>query len=131
VIVNTGWKEVFFKECKLIGIQFDKSDDFLLSISFIGCKLNFSSFYQLKLKNTRFESCKLEETDFSEANLEGAIFDNCNCSDVIFEKTILNKADFRTSYNYSFDPEKNSIKNAKFSKDNVIGLLNKYDIQIS
>jgi hypothetical protein len=43
---------------------------------------------------------------------------------------VLEKTDFRTAYNYSFDPENNRIKKAKFSLAQVVGLLDKYDIHI-
>jgi len=42
----------------------------------------------------------------------------------------LKRADFRTSYNYSIDPENNNLKQAKFSAAGIIGLLDKYDIQV-
>jgi hypothetical protein len=42
----------------------------------------------------------------------------------------LEKADFRTSYNYSINPEVNRIKKAKFSTAGIAGLLCKYDIEI-
>jgi len=48
----------------------------------------------------------------------------------IFENTILEKADFRTSLNYSIDPENNRIRKAKFSILEISGLLDKYDIEI-
>jgi len=47
-----------------------------------------------------------------------------------FENTILEKADFRTSFNYSIDPEKNRIRKARFSLAGISGLLDKYDIEI-
>jgi hypothetical protein len=47
-----------------------------------------------------------------------------------FESTIIEKADFRTSFNYSIDPEKNRIKKARFSLAGIAGLLDKYDIEI-
>jgi len=62
--------------------------------------------------------------------LTNAVFDNCNLSQAIFENTILEKTDFRTSYNYSIDPEINRIKKAMFSIAGLSGLLNKYDIDI-
>jgi hypothetical protein len=48
----------------------------------------------------------------------------------VFDNCIIEKADFTTANNYSIDPEKNKIKNAKFSIPAVIGLLNNYDIVI-
>jgi hypothetical protein len=47
-----------------------------------------------------------------------------------FEQTTLEKSDFRTSYNYSINPELNRIKKAKFSLNAIAGLLTKYDIVI-
>jgi fluoroquinolone resistance protein len=63
-------------------------------------------------------------------DLTSAVFDNCNLTQAVFDHTILEKADFRTSYNYSIDPEINRIKKAKFSILGVLGLLDKYDIDI-
>jgi len=40
------------------------------------------------------------------------------------------RTDFRTSFNYSIDPEKNRIRKARFSLIGIAGLLNKYDIDI-
>jgi len=44
--------------------------------------------------------------------------------------TILEKVDFRTAINYSFDLELNRVKKAKFSTAGVIGLMDKYQIVI-
>jgi len=48
----------------------------------------------------------------------------------MFESTNLEKADFRSSFHYSINPEINKIKKAKFSLPAVIGLLDKYQIEI-
>ena len=115
---QTAFKDVGFENCKLLGLQFDDCNKFLLEMSFSNCQLDFSSFYGLKLKGTRFKSCKLQEVDFSK--LAGAIF----------YRTMLEKADFRGASDYTIDPEENKIKRARFSNPDVIGLLSKYDIQI-
>ncbi len=39
--------------------------------------------------------------------------DNCDLNRAVFDNSILEKADFRTSLNYSIDPELNRIKKAK------------------
>ena len=74
---------------------------------------------------------RLHEVDFAEADMMGVNFNNCDLSGSSFEKTNLEKADFRTAFNYSFDPEHNKIKKAKFSKEEVVGLLRKYNIEIT
>ena len=58
------------------------------------------------------------------------IFSECDLSKTLFENTNLSKCDFRTSFNYSIDPDKNKIAKAKFSAQNVSGLLDKYNIVI-
>ena len=72
----------------------------------------------------------MQEVDFEDCDLTNAGFINCNLAAAIFVNTILEKADFRSSYNYSIDPERNRIKKAKFSSIGLAGLLNKYDIEI-
>jgi fluoroquinolone resistance protein len=92
--------------------------------------LNHSTFYGTKIKKTIFRNSQLNETDFTECDLSGSIFDNCDLTRAIFQHSIIEKADFRTSYNFSIDPEVNKIKKAKFSLNEIAGLLDKYDIEI-
>lgn len=73
---------------------------------------------------------QLQEADFTDSDLSQAVFSNCDFSGATFDNTNMEKADFRTSFNYSLDPEKNKIKKARFSIPGVIGLLDKYKIEI-
>ena len=57
-------------------------------------------------------------------------FDECDFLHAHFEKTILEKADLRTSLHYSIHPALNRIKKAKFSLSAISGLLDQYDIEI-
>ena len=68
--------------------------------------------------------------DFTEANITGLTLENCDLSGAIFDHTTLEKADLRTAFNYSIDPENNRIKMAKFSLQGIAGLLHKYNIDI-
>lgn len=127
---NTTLNDIRFVNCKLMGIEFHECNSFLFSVSFVRCVLKMSVYYKLKLKKYRFTDCDLREADFTESDLTCAIFDNCDLQRTVFFNTNLEKADFSTSYNYSFDPERNRIKKARFSKPAVIGLLDKYNIEI-
>ncbi len=129
-ISNTAFREVSFKGCKMLGLHFDECNPFLFSVSFVDCQLNLSSFYKMKLKKTTFNNCNLLEVDFTEADLTQSVFECCEMSGVIFDRSILEKVDFTSSFNYAINPETNKIKKARFSKEGVIGLLNKYDIII-
>jgi uncharacterized protein YjbI with pentapeptide repeats len=127
---KTAIRDVQFKDCKLLGLHFYNANNMLFSASFDNCVLNFSSFYKMNLKKAEFKNCTLHEADFTEADFTGAVFHNCDLAKTSFENTILEKADLRTSFNYSIDPNINRIKKAKFSLPAVVGLLDKYDIQI-
>jgi uncharacterized protein YjbI with pentapeptide repeats len=114
----------------MLGLQFNHCSEYGLSFSFENCTLNHSSFYRTKIRKTIFKASQLQETDFTECELANSIFSQCDLTGAIFDDTLLEKVDFRTSYNYSIDPERNKIKKAKFSISEVHGLLNKYDIDI-
>jgi uncharacterized protein YjbI with pentapeptide repeats len=129
-LTNTTLRDITFKNCKMLGLRFDSCNEFGLSVTFENCNLNHSSFYRTKLKKTAFANLKLHEVDFTECDFSGSVFDNCDFTGASFDNTILEKADFRKSFNYSIDPERNRIKKAKFSRAGIAGLLHKYDIEI-
>ena len=129
-LTKTGFQGVKFKDCKLLGLHFENCSEFRFDVDFDNCVLNLSSFYKRKLKKVEFKNSSLQDVDFTETDLTGVLFYNCDLTSATFDNTILEKADFRTSFNYSIDPEKNKIKKAKFALPSVIGLLNKYDIEI-
>jgi len=46
----------------------------------------------------------------------------------MFSRNNLSGVDFRTASNFAIDPEDNKMKGAKFSSENLEGLLKKYGI---
>jgi fluoroquinolone resistance protein len=130
-VENTAFKTVKFTACKMLGVNFTDCNPFLLALAFEDCSLNVATFYQLKLKGTIFNNCSLQEVDFTETDLSQATFNNCDLSRAVFEQTNLEKADLRSAYGYIIDPSLNRIKKAKFSIAGVMGLLVKYDIEVS
>jgi uncharacterized protein YjbI with pentapeptide repeats len=114
----------------MLGLQFEECNEFGLAFTFENCRLNNSSFYKLKIKKTLFKDSDLSEVDFTECDLSSAIFEKCNLLQTVFDNTNIEKADFRTSFNYTIDPENNKIKKAVFSINGVAGLLRKYNIEI-
>jgi len=129
-LTKTAFRECKFKDSKMIGLNFENCNEFGLSFVFENCSLNHSSFYKTKIKKTIFKNSQLQETDLTECDLTSSSFDNCDLMRAIFDNTIIEKVDFQTSFNYSFDPEINRIKKSKFSLSGVKGLLSKYDIII-
>lgn len=127
---KTKMRDVRFKNCKLMGLDFSGCDEFLFSVSFENCQLDYASFFGRKMKKTKFISCSMRETNLEEADFSQAIFDHCDLLAASFVQTNLEQADLRTALNYGIDPEQNKIKKAKFSVQGLPGLLTKYDIEI-
>ncbi|AMR31481.1 hypothetical protein A0256_08605 [Mucilaginibacter sp. PAMC 26640] len=127
---NTGLQSVVFKRCKLSGVNFSKSRDFLFEVNFEGCILDNAIFFKKKNKKATFTDCSMMETDLTEADLTDAKLINCNLNRAFFSRTILKGADLRSSYNFAIDPEDNQIKKARFSLHGLPGLLGKYEIKV-
>jgi uncharacterized protein YjbI with pentapeptide repeats len=85
----------------------------------------------MKIPQTNFTDCNLQSVDFSGAVLEKAKFINCNLENAIFESTNLKNVDFSSAYNFIIDTRLNQIKNAKFSRSNIDGLLINLGIKIT
>lgn len=129
-ISGTGWKQVVFKGCKMLGLHFEQSNPFLLELAFENCVLNYSCFYKKKLKSTRFLHCQLEEVDFSEADLHKSLFTGSTLSLATFDQTNLTEADFSEAFSYRINPTLNQIRKAKFSFPQAAGLLNDFGIEL-
>lgn len=130
IVAGTGFRDVTFTGCKILGIDFSKCNKFLFSFQFEKCHLDYSTFYGTKLKKTKFTECSLKETDFEEADLTASVFENCDLSGASFVRSVLEKADFRTARNFSFDPAANKVKQARFSALNLAGLLYQFNLDI-
>jgi uncharacterized protein YjbI with pentapeptide repeats len=129
-VSSTTFNNAQFFDCKILGVHFEQCNDFGFSVKFENCILNHSSFFGIKMNKTIFTSCNMEEVDFTESDLSNSVFTECDLERTVFNRTNLTKTDLSTSYNFSIDPENNKIKRAKFSVNNLSGLLNKYEIVI-
>lgn len=127
---ESSLQDVRFIRCKLLGILFSECRKFLLHLSFEQCLIRLSTFNEMPLKGTIFEGCDLQEADFTSADLAGASFRECDLTRATFFRSNLEGADFRTAFGYSFAPESNRLKKARFSMPEVLGLLDGYGIDI-
>ena len=130
VMINTGLKHCSFEACKLVGIDFSKCSNFLFEVSFDNCPLDYSSFYQKKLKNVIFKDCPIKDADFTEADLTMARFQQCDLANTTFFMSNLEKTDFVTARNYHFEPAQNKIKKTRLSREGALGLLSGFDLII-
>ena len=129
-VTKTAFNVVRFTKCKLLGIDFSKCRDFLLSFGFTDCILSSCSFANLKIGGTQFEKCIMHDTQFVNTELIGCSFDDCDLRDAFFDHSTLNKADFRNAISFAIDPEINRMKGAIFSRISLEGLLVKYGMDI-
>jgi fluoroquinolone resistance protein len=119
-----------FKQCKILGLNFSQCQDFLFTVKFEACIVDYASFMGKKMIKTNFIKSSLKEVSFSGANLSGSVFDHTDLLGAVFNQTDLTSVNFATAFNYSLDPELNILKKAIFSIDGVTGLLSKYNIKI-
>ena len=127
---NATLDNISFSKCKLVGINFGAVNTLLFSVNFNLSHLDYSFFSNVKMKKTKFIDCTLKEVEFNHTDLTLATFKNCDLIGSTFVNTTLEKADFRTSKNISFDPDFNKMKKAKFSNQELAGLLTKYNLDI-
>jgi len=125
-----AFRTAAFHRCEIKDVNFAMCDKLIFEISFDDCLLDFSKFYTLKIKGTVFTNCSLVAVDFMNTDLTEVIFDRCDLYRAEFAKAIANKASFKTSFNYTIDPEKTKLKKAVFSPGEVKGLLFKHDLRV-
>lgn len=128
---ETVFNTVHFKACKMLGLDFRLANSALFTVSFEDCTLDFSSFQKKNLKKTIIKNCSLKQVEFIETDLTSAVLDNCDLADAKFERSVLEKADLTTAFNYSINPEVNKMKKAKFSLQGIHGLLDRHGIVIT
>ena len=129
-INHVSRRDVWFTTCDFTSVNFAMTDQILYEFHFKDSLLDYAQFYSLKLKKMQFINCSMIAVDFMESDLSEALFDNCNLRHAVFIGTTANKTDFSTSYDFIIDPEKNKLKRAIFSTENLAGLLKKYDLVI-
>lgn len=130
VVTNASFRDVEFVGCKLVGLRFDECNGSILSFGFTDCQMSLTSFYGMRLQGLTFRDCTLDEADFSQADLTAAVFECCDLRGATFGRTILERADLSGARGYCIDPETNRVRGAKFSVPAVVGLLDKYGIEI-
>jgi fluoroquinolone resistance protein len=129
-LLKARLKNIFFIDCKLTGVDFGASGDFLFSACFDKCSLDYAGFSKKTMRKTVFKDCMMKEAAFIETDLSGSTFDGCDLSRALFDRADLSGADFRQAFNFSINPEKNNLKKARFSCAGLIGLLDRFDIII-
>jgi uncharacterized protein YjbI with pentapeptide repeats len=129
-INHVALRTATFYHCQIKEVNFAMCDKLIFEIAFYDCVLDFSKFYTLKIKGTLFQECSLIAVDFMSTDLTEVIFDCCDLYRAEFSKAIAAKTNFKSSWNYTIDPEKTKLKKAIFALEGVKGLLYKHQLVI-
>lgn len=127
---NFKLMDLKFIDCKLVGANFSQARDFGFCITFENCQLDYASFDRRRMNKSVFKNCRLHSVNFTMADLSKCILADCDLAEALFDGTNLSGVDFTSCRNFLIDPEKNSIKKAKFLSQDLPGLLYRHDIVI-
>jgi len=128
-IAGSSFSSVVFRNCKLHGIAWHKAG-FSFDAAFLDSRLDYSSFFGMKLNKTRFTGSRLTEVTFVDAVAREADFSRCELKDTVFLQTDLSRANFTGAKNYSIDVRENQVKGAKFDLPEAVNLLTSFGIKI-
>jgi len=128
--MNSRLQNVSFFDCKLLGLNFSGAIDFALELHFEGCILDYASFDRKKINKSSFKDCRIHNANFTQADLSKSTFTNCDLFESLFDSTNLSTVDLTSSRNFMIDPEMNTIKKAKFLREDLANLLYRHDIII-
>ncbi|MEC8401376.1 MAG: hypothetical protein VXZ16_02110 [Bacteroidota bacterium] len=113
------------------------------SCTFVASDLSNMRTFGLGLQHVTFRGCKLVGFDFSSCNALGfqAHMENCIADAANVEATDFRNvtwkggrahgADFRTATGWRIRPEENRVKGAKFRRDDLLGLVEGWDLDLS
>ena len=127
---NTLMDGVEFVNCKLMGVDFSKCSRYVFTVRFTKSVMSYSLFERNRMAKSVFHGCVIHEASFSDTDLSEAKFIDCDLSLTQFTACNLTRCDFRSSVNYCINPAVNKVKKARFSYDQIVGLLSSYDIII-
>lgn len=120
--LGTLLRDTSFTETKLLGVDWTAAAEFGRPV-FQTCVLDYGSFAGRDMRRAKLKECVARETDFSDANLTEAVFDGTDLNGARFRHTNLSRADLRKASNYAISPVDNTLKQARFSLPEAIGLL--------
>lgn len=132
---NCLFTEVVFKNCQLIGINWMETSlakkNFLKTVDFLKCALNYSTFTGLHLGKIQMTDCIAHSVDFTDADLSLADCSRTDFSESRFHNTNLSETNFTDATNYSISVIDNNVKKAKFSLPEAMSLLYSLDIVLT
>ena len=126
---------VEFRRCKLVGVDWTTAHwashaDLFGPPRWYECVLDYGTFVGVDLSGAALTASRIREADFSAVNLSHADLSRCDLLGSRFENTNLTGADLTRATGYLIAPQRNQLKQARFSLPEVMALLDALQIEI-
>jgi fluoroquinolone resistance protein len=119
---KAAFRDVRFRRCKLMGIDWTGVRGIAFVVSFEECTLSYGTFADQKMQGTLFRDCKAHEVAFMGVDLSKAVFHGTDLLGARFMDTVLVDADLSTAVHYHIAPQQNRLKRTKFSQEAALAL---------
>ncbi len=129
-LVNATFREIVFQDCRLMGVNWTDAKTYV-DPKFKNCKLDYSVFQGLDLREASFLDCSAKEADFSNTNLSGAVFVGTVLQNASFNQSDLRNTDLRKATRYFIDPQFTKLKGAKVDFSEASSILAAIGVEVS
>lgn len=129
--LGLGLQGVTFEGCKLVGFDLASCNTLGLELRLVDCMLDSANVEGVDCRQISWSGGRANGADFTAANLEGVAFDGVDLTGALFGQTKLAGADFRTATGWRIRPDENRIRGAKFRRDDLSGLVEGWDLDLS
>ena len=129
--LGLGLQDVTFRESKLVGFDFASCNALGFRVHMEDCIADAVNGEGTDFRNVTWKGGRAHGADFAGANLEGLAFDGVDLTGALFGQTKLAGADFRTATGWRIRPDENRIRGAKFRRDDLSGLVEGWDLDLS
>ena len=129
--LGLGLQDVTFRESKLVGFDFASCNALGFRVHMEDCIADAVNGEATDFRNVTWKGGRAHGADFTGANLEGLAFDGVDLTGALFGQTKLAGADFRTATGWRIRPDENRIRGAKFRRDDLSGLVEGWDLDLS
>ena len=129
--LSLGLQHVTFRGCKLVGFDFSSCNALGFQVHMEDCIVDAANVEATDFRNVTWKGGRAHGADFTGANLEGVVLDGVDLEGALFGQTKLAGADFRTATGWRIRPEENRVKGAKFRRDDLLGLVEGWDLDLS
>lgn len=95
----------------------------VVGCEFVDCDLSFASFRGMDLTSWSFEGCRFAEAEFVRCVLKGVSFAGADLTRCAVHRCDLAGADLRGARGYVISPTENTLRGARVSLPEALGLL--------